>query len=248
MLRSPVVTSRWLSSLSLLTLPLLAAVSIRAPVEPSLFAGLKWRNIGPFRAGRVTAVTGAIGAAGCVLHGLADWRRVEDDECRRNLVPGLRRDQGRVVDRLGRGGAVGPQRRVRRNRRRQRGRRRVQVHRRRQDLAASRHGQDARDSTDARRSEESRRRDHGGAGKQSRRRWQSRRLPHHRWRQELDAHALRRLADRRGKPGVGIRSSRSRPGDHDPSRWRTRRARRWGGWQCGWRCRRKRHRSLQVNR
>jgi photosystem II stability/assembly factor-like uncharacterized protein len=43
---------------------------MRAPVEPSLFAGLTWRNIGPFRAGRVTAVTGAIGQPGVYYMGL----------------------------------------------------------------------------------------------------------------------------------------------------------------------------------
>ena len=69
MSRSPVVTFRWLSALSLLTLPLLAAVSARAPVEPSLIAGLKWR-IGPFRAGRVSAVTGAVGQPGVFYMGL----------------------------------------------------------------------------------------------------------------------------------------------------------------------------------
>jgi photosystem II stability/assembly factor-like uncharacterized protein len=72
MLTSPVVTSRplWLSRLSLLALPLLVAVSVRAPVEPSLYAGLKWRNIGPFRAGRVSAVTGAVGQPGVYYMGL----------------------------------------------------------------------------------------------------------------------------------------------------------------------------------
>ncbi len=70
MLSSPVVSARWLSRLSLLALPLLAALSVRAPVEPSLFAGLKWRNIGPFRAGRVSAVTGAVGQPGVFYMGL----------------------------------------------------------------------------------------------------------------------------------------------------------------------------------
>jgi photosystem II stability/assembly factor-like uncharacterized protein len=68
--RSPVVLLRWLSRLSLLTLPLLGAIAVHAPVEPSLLAGLKWRNIGPFRAGRVSAVTGAIGQPGVYYMGL----------------------------------------------------------------------------------------------------------------------------------------------------------------------------------
>jgi hypothetical protein len=78
MLRSPVVSPRprRLSRRALLTIlavPLLGAAAIssmRAPVEPSLFAGLKWRNIGPFRAGRVSAVTGAVGAPGVYYMGL----------------------------------------------------------------------------------------------------------------------------------------------------------------------------------
>ncbi|HVX39158.1 MAG TPA: hypothetical protein VHB25_06240 [Gemmatimonadaceae bacterium] len=32
-----------------------------APVDPQLYAGLHWRNLGPFRGGRTAAVTGAVG-------------------------------------------------------------------------------------------------------------------------------------------------------------------------------------------
>jgi photosystem II stability/assembly factor-like uncharacterized protein len=35
-----------------------------APVGPDLYAGLQWRNIGPFHGGRVASVTGAIGQPG----------------------------------------------------------------------------------------------------------------------------------------------------------------------------------------
>src|SRR5215469_5053178 len=42
----------------------------RPPVNPSLYAGLVWRNIGPFRGGRVSAVTGAIGQPGVFYIGL----------------------------------------------------------------------------------------------------------------------------------------------------------------------------------
>ena len=41
-----------------------------APTDPSLIAGLRWRNIGPFRGGRVAAVTGAIGQPGVFYMGL----------------------------------------------------------------------------------------------------------------------------------------------------------------------------------
>ena len=35
-----------------------AKPAARPPVDPRLYSGLKWRNIGPFRAGRVSAVSG----------------------------------------------------------------------------------------------------------------------------------------------------------------------------------------------
>ncbi len=41
-----------------------------APIPPALLAGLHWRNLGPFRAGRVAAVTGAIGQPGVFYIGL----------------------------------------------------------------------------------------------------------------------------------------------------------------------------------
>ena len=40
------------------------------PVPPALLAGLSWRNIGPFRAGRVSAVSGAMGQPGTFYMGL----------------------------------------------------------------------------------------------------------------------------------------------------------------------------------
>ncbi|GJG89155.1 hypothetical protein tb265_43360 [Gemmatimonadetes bacterium T265] len=39
-------------------------------VDPRLYAGLTWRNLGPFRAGRVAAVTGAIGQPGVFYAGM----------------------------------------------------------------------------------------------------------------------------------------------------------------------------------
>src|SRR5919204_2726476 len=39
------------------------------PVPAQLLAGLSWRNIGPFRAGRVSAVSGAIGQPGVFYAG-----------------------------------------------------------------------------------------------------------------------------------------------------------------------------------
>src|SRR5436190_13686960 len=40
------------------------------PVPAPLLAGFSWRNLGPFRGGRVSAVTGAIGHAGTFYMGL----------------------------------------------------------------------------------------------------------------------------------------------------------------------------------
>ena len=40
------------------------------PVDPSLYSGLVWRNIGPFRGGRISAVTGVIGQPGVFYAGL----------------------------------------------------------------------------------------------------------------------------------------------------------------------------------
>src|SRR5881296_2279938 len=40
------------------------------PVVPGLLSGLVWRNLGPFRGGRIAAVSGAIGQAGVFYVGL----------------------------------------------------------------------------------------------------------------------------------------------------------------------------------
>ncbi len=48
----------------------LLTLAAASPLEPSLLAGLVWRNIGPFRGGRVAAVTGVIGETGTFYMGL----------------------------------------------------------------------------------------------------------------------------------------------------------------------------------
>src|SRR6184192_4818651 len=40
------------------------------PVVPGLLSGLVWRNLGPFRGGRIAAVSGAIGQPGVFYIGL----------------------------------------------------------------------------------------------------------------------------------------------------------------------------------
>jgi photosystem II stability/assembly factor-like uncharacterized protein len=59
--------SRFLPFVALATLWPAAA---RPPINPDLYAGLVWRNIGPFRGGRVSAVTGVIGQPGVFYIGL----------------------------------------------------------------------------------------------------------------------------------------------------------------------------------
>src|SRR5258708_18275637 len=53
-----------------LRLSAVGACLIPAPVTPSLSSGLVWRNLGPFRAGRIAAVSGAIGQPGVFYAGL----------------------------------------------------------------------------------------------------------------------------------------------------------------------------------
>lgn len=64
------MTSR--KSIALPVLVLLAAFTkpTSGPVPDSMLAGLSWRNIGPFRAGRVSAAAGAIGQTGTFYIGL----------------------------------------------------------------------------------------------------------------------------------------------------------------------------------
>jgi len=44
--------------------------SVKGPVNPDLLSGLVWRNVGPFRSGRVSAVSGAVGLPGVFYAGM----------------------------------------------------------------------------------------------------------------------------------------------------------------------------------
>ena len=57
-------------SIALLAAAGLLPLALRPPVSPNLYSGLVWRNIGPFRGGRVSAVTGVIGQPGLFYIGL----------------------------------------------------------------------------------------------------------------------------------------------------------------------------------
>ncbi len=48
---------------------LASTVAVPAQVDPSLYAGLKWRNVGPFHGGRISSVTGVIGDSGTFYFG-----------------------------------------------------------------------------------------------------------------------------------------------------------------------------------
>ena len=45
------------------------AATAAAPLRPDLLSGLVWRNVGPFRAGRISAVSGVIGEPGTFYMG-----------------------------------------------------------------------------------------------------------------------------------------------------------------------------------
>ena len=71
MMNSP----RWSLSTSLALAGLLTALPTprhqpEAVIPPAMLNGLSWRNIGPFRAGRIAAVSGVIGQAGVFYAGL----------------------------------------------------------------------------------------------------------------------------------------------------------------------------------
>ena len=66
MIRTPFL-SLSIAGILLAALPPKPAAS---PVDPRLLAGLTWRNLGPFRGGRVAAVSGAIGQPGVFYMGL----------------------------------------------------------------------------------------------------------------------------------------------------------------------------------
>ncbi|HEV2388520.1 MAG TPA: hypothetical protein VGS20_14840 [Candidatus Acidoferrales bacterium] len=48
---------------------LVSSLGAAAQVNPDLYAGLKWRNAGPFHGGRISSVTGAIGLSGVFYTG-----------------------------------------------------------------------------------------------------------------------------------------------------------------------------------
>src|SRR5580765_3461468 len=52
----------FLAALLTLAIATVGRLGAAGPVSPDLFAGLRWRNIGPFHGGRISAVTGTVGS------------------------------------------------------------------------------------------------------------------------------------------------------------------------------------------
>ncbi len=72
-MQSPFGAFSWLSRRSLFILSIVAvslAPTRKAAIDAGLYGGLKWRNVGPFRAGRVSAVSGAVGQPGVFYMGM----------------------------------------------------------------------------------------------------------------------------------------------------------------------------------
>src|ERR1043165_6026847 len=57
-------------AMALVALTVAAFSAAATPIKPELLSGLVWRNVGPFRAGRISAVSGVIGEPGTFYIGL----------------------------------------------------------------------------------------------------------------------------------------------------------------------------------
>ena len=178
------------------------ALRAAAPYDPALFSGLKWRMLGPFRGGRVDAVTGVPGRPNEFYHGRRERRRLEDRGCRPRLGAGVRRAADRL-DWRHRGGRLGAKHDLRRQRRvdaprlhglRQRD---VQVDRCRRDVDAHRPGEHPAHRTRGGRSQEPERRVRRGHRTPLRCSSRSRRLQDDRRRPNVDEVALQERFGRR---------------------------------------------------
>ncbi|HEY7854915.1 MAG TPA: hypothetical protein VIC32_00605, partial [Terriglobales bacterium] len=72
-----------------LTVSAVGAVSLVAQINPSLLAGLQWRSVGPFRAGRAGAVCGAPGRTGLYYFGAAQggfWKSTSSGHVWTNIT------------------------------------------------------------------------------------------------------------------------------------------------------------------
>ena len=86
------------------------------PASPGQLTGaLRWRSVGPYIGGRVTAVAGVAAQAECLLHGHDGWRRLEDRRLRPQLEEHLRQVLQDQQHRRDGGRAVRPGRHLRRH-------------------------------------------------------------------------------------------------------------------------------------
>ncbi len=185
-----------------------------APLSPSLFGELRWRNIGPMRAGRTKAAAGVPSQPYTFYIGMVNGGVWKTTDAGRTWTADLRRPADRI-DRVGGGRAVGSERDLRRQRRgpaasRPGGRRRhLQVHRCRPDVDPSRAARRAADPEDRRRSERIRTGcSSRSSGHPVRPERGARHLPFDRRRQDVPESALQGREHRR--QGRGHRSRRIR--------------------------------------
>ncbi len=86
------MTRRIVSSVAILVVLVLAPwlCNAAAPdLDPALLGGMKWRQIGPFRGGRVVAVSGVPGDPSDLVFRRCRRRRVEKHRCRRFVEAGI---------------------------------------------------------------------------------------------------------------------------------------------------------------
>ena len=171
--------------------------------------GLQFRNIGPFRGGRVTAVAGRARAAAHVLLRRHGRRRLEDDGRRLELGDRLRQVLQDGLRRRARRRSLRPERDLRRHGRRLHPRqhvgrrRRLEVDRRRQDVGVRRPRGHAADPARARPPGEPGPRLRRGARPHVGPEPRPRDLPLDGRRQDLEEGPLRRREDRRVRPRHG---------------------------------------------
>ena len=196
------------------SLPRIAAQGAAA-INPALYSGLKWRMVGPFRAGRVNAVTGVVGQPNTFYFGSVGGGVWKTTNIGRTWTPIFDSQNVASIGAI----AVAPSNPVGRLRRHRRSgharldrlrRRHVQVHRRRQDVAAHRARDDAADRQDHRPSARPQDRLRRGARARLRTARRSRRVSIEGRRRELAEGAVQGGRRRRDRSRVRSRATRRR--------------------------------------